>query len=70
MVLPVSVRPPRPGDGSGICEERDTREKRREEREMEQLSREIEALVEEKRENQAYCAFRELFSEENGVGDE
>jgi hypothetical protein len=56
MVLPTSVRPPRPGDGSKIAEP--TAEQKRAERERERRAEHYDALVEE------------YFSEQEGDGDD
>lgn len=68
MVTPISLEPPRPGDGSGICERPKTRGERYEEAKQETQAEYYEEQYEKylkEQEQQAYRAFRELFGDDD-----
>lgn len=70
MVLPTSVRPARPGDGSGIAERRPTREERHEADMQDAREAQAEALVAEYTERRKYEKFCALFGFERASDPE
>lgn len=75
MVTPVSLEPPCPGDGSGICERPKTRRERYEEAKQEaraeyyeeqyenHLQQQAREQYRHEQEQRAFRAFRELFGD-------
>lgn len=71
MVTPISLEPPRPGDGSGICERPKTQRERYEETKQEAQEAHAEKMIVQiqyrhEQEQRAYRAFRELFGDDDG----
>lgn len=63
MPAPISLVPPRPGDGSGICEYPDDPRYPPNEYDSESYARYIRKRRREALERKAYRAFRALFTE-------
>jgi hypothetical protein len=64
MVLPISLRPAHPGDGSGLCDPRPSDCDRRGERYGEAYDQTVQRKLAAARERAAYRAFRAMFTDQ------